>query len=149
MTKEMRKAAHEFMFKEFGKSIWWEVKDLTQAGNPQGNPPDLNLAEAKSLFHELFKMDLVIPAKNEHKEDCFIIHQAKEKEWKALINPPNFIQRHWKQALLWIGAFILWTSSLVYSTYITKTVEHRVEQINQKVIKWETLRKRHYSRLSV
>lgn len=64
MNKGLRKEAHEFMFKEFGKSIWWEVKDLTRKGNPAGNPPDLNLAEAKSLFHDLFKMDLVIPAKN-------------------------------------------------------------------------------------
>ena len=134
MTPALKKEAHEFMFREFGKSIWWESKDLTRAGNPQGNPPDLNAAEAKSIFHDLFTMDLVIPTKNEHGEDCFIMHQARESEWEALIKPPNFFQKHWKCILSVIGTFILYSTSLIYSTYLTKTIEKRIEELDIRVV---------------
>jgi hypothetical protein len=141
MTPQQQKEAFKFMFAEFGKPIWWKPGSLTKVGNPKANPPDLNIAEAESIFRLLASKELIFPFINEHGESCFLIHHAKEKEWKELINPPNFCQRHWKKILLWIGAFILWSLSLVYSTYITKTVENRVEKINQKIMKWETVEK--------
>jgi hypothetical protein len=138
MTEQLRKEAHEFMFKEFGKSIWWEIKDLTPEGNPAGNPPNLNRAEAESIFHDLFKMDLVIPTKNKDGEDCFIIHQARRKEWEDLIDPPNILQRNKKQILIWLVAFILWFSSILISAYLTKKVENRVDQIENQSLKRQT-----------
>ena len=133
MTEQLRKEAHEFMFKEFGKSIWWEAKDLTRDGNPKGNPPDLNLAEAESIFHDLFKTGLVIPAKNKDGKDWFIIHQTRRKEWEDLIDPPNIFQRNKKQILTWLVAFILWLSSIYISAYITKQVESRIDKMENQV----------------
>ena len=60
MTKEKQKAAFEFMFNKMGESIYWKPGALTQSGNPEGNPPDLNLAEANSIFSTLIKKELII-----------------------------------------------------------------------------------------
>jgi hypothetical protein len=146
MTDEKQKDAFKFMFAEFGKPIWWRAGSLTRAGNPNANPPppDLNAVEAESIFRLLASKELIFPFINERNEPCFLIHHAKEKEWKDLIDPPKpptFLQKNWKRILMLIGAFILWTSSLIYSTYITKTVENRVENFNQKIMKWETVEK--------
>ena len=144
MTPEKQKEAFKFMFAEFGKPIWWKPPSLTRAGNPNGNPPDLNLVEAESIFRLLASKELIFPFINKHKEACFLIHHAKEQEWKDLIDPPpppTFLQKHWKKILIWIGTFLLWTSSLIYSTYITKTVENRIEKSNEKIMKGKVIEK--------
>lgn len=140
MTPESQREAYQFIFKEFGKPIWWKPGSLTKEGNPNGNSPELNIAEAESVFRTLTEKDLIFPFINEHKEACFLIHHAKKPEWEDLIDtppPPTFLQKYWKQILIWIGTFLLWASSLIYSTYITKTVENRIEKSNEKIMKWE------------
>jgi hypothetical protein len=136
MTKEKIKSALEFMRREMNNSIWWEPSGLTRVGNPRGNPPDLTASEAVSVFHLLIQKDLLVPAINERKEKCFLLHHAKEEEWNRLIADidKNWIQRNWLTGLKWIGVFLLWMSSIVISTYVSKNVEHHLNELNAQVL---------------
>ena len=111
MDDSLKKDAFKFMYAEFGKSIWWQSPDLTHVGNPSANPPppDLNKAQAESIFHELISKDLLFPAINSKGETCWLIHQGKKTEWENLINPPNWFQEHWVDSLKYSGVFILFS----------------------------------------
>jgi len=126
MDDLLKREAFQFMYVEFGKSIWWQSPSLTRAGNPKADPPppNLNQVQADSIFHELISKELLLPAINPNGQNCWLIHQGKKTEWAALINPPNFFQRH----IYHIGIFLLWSSSIIYSTWLVKTVEYRIEK---------------------
>ena len=103
MDDLLKREAFQFMYAEFGKSIWWQPPDLTHDGNPKANPlpPNLNKAQAESLFRELISNDLMFPAINSKGETCWLIHQGKKAEWERLINKPNWFRTHWKRADSW------------------------------------------------
>lgn len=136
MDRNKKKAAFEFMYKEFGKPIWWKPAALTRAGNPLANPPppDLNIAEAESIFRLLATNDLIFPYLNDKNEPCFLLHTAKEKEWKEIIRPPNIFRRHWKK----IGTFLFWSVSIIYSTYVGESVKNGTKQVNKEFHDWVT-----------
>lgn len=130
MDDLLKKEAFQFMYAQFGKSIWWQSPSLTRAGNPKADPPtpDLNQAQADSIFRELIDKELLFPTINPSGQYCWLIHQGKKSEWEALINPPNFLQKNWKPCLYYVGAFLLWSSSLIYSTWLVKAVDDRLDE---------------------
>jgi len=128
MNDTLKKEAFQFMYAEFGKSIWWQPQVLTRSNNPKANPPDLNQVQAESIFHELISKELLLPAINPNGQNCWLIHQGKKAEWEALINPPNFFRKNWK----YLGIFLLWSSSLAYSTVLVKAVNNKLEKWEKK-----------------
>ena len=133
MTKAKQKAALQFMFAHISEPIWWQSRALTKTANPVADSPDLNAAEAESVFRLLATKDLIFPAINPANEPCFLLHSAKEPEWKELITPPSFLKHNWRRVLLSVGALFLWLSSVIISTWLTKSVEGRVDDINKVI----------------
>lgn len=137
MDKAKQKKAIEFMFVEIDKPIWWQPPALTKAGNDVPTSPDLNPAEAQSIFRLLAEKGLIFPAINERNEPCFLLHSAKKDEWNKLISESrdiSWIERNGKKLLKYVGYFIFWASAIFIATYISKNTENNLDSLNKQLL---------------
>ena len=74
------------------------------------------LIEAGQIFHEPF----------------YHFQHAKESEWRELIantREIGWLERHRWTILKTVGAFLLFSVSIVYTTYLQKTTERKIDEL--------------------
>ncbi len=136
MTKEKQKAVFEFIFSHRNYDTWIASAFCNESGVPNANqfgvPFPFSLSEARSVLVLLKEKGLMVEVGDIFGEPLYTMHQTKDSEWAELIANSReicWLERHrwtiWKT----VGAFILFSASLVYTTVLQKTTEHKIDEI--------------------
>jgi hypothetical protein len=107
------------MFENSGSPIWWTPGGLTREGNPAGNPPgEIKATEAESIFQDLKRKELLLPAINNRGQACYILNECKEAEWKMEIldaGRPSWLK---KRTAITVGKVMIWLLTAFLAGYL-------------------------------
>lgn len=153
MTKEKQKAVFEFIFTHKNSPDIWIANALcTEPGVPNGNqcgfPLPLSLSEARSILVLLKEKGLVTEAGEIFGEPYYDVHHAKDTEWRELIantRDIGWLEKHRPTILTSVGAFLLFSASIIYTTYLQKTTERKIDDLQKVMPKNQPTNSLHYS----
>ena len=136
MTKEKQRAIFEFIFTHRNFDMWIASAFCNEQGVPNSGqcpvPFPLSFAEAGSVLVLLKEKGLLIEAGQIFHEPFYHFQHAKESEWRELIantREIGWLERHRWTILKTVGAFLLFSVSIVYTTYLQKTTERKIDEL--------------------
>ena len=129
--------ALEFIFSHKDNFRIWVASALcTEPDIPNGNqcgvPFPLSVLEARSILVLLSEKVLMVRVGDLIGEPFYHIQQAKDAEWRELIASTReigWIERHRWPILKTIGVFVLFSLSIIYTSVLQKTTEHKIDEL--------------------